>query len=291
MISEYNLKELSKKFLFSNFKKIGIKKNDTIYFGLDIRKFYSPFLKILNKNPDLINNNVLSKIFYENIKEYFLPNGTVVFQSFTWSFIKKKKFNLYSSIPDTGAIEKYIFNKPGILRSIHPTNSVISFGKNKKFITKDHGLHSFGANSPYDKFLKLNLKFVNVGIPFEDTCTYVHHLEHINGSNHRFNKIISGSVFLNNRYKKKRFFIFVKFKEISNKIERDEKKFCNFLRRNKKLVSVIDNKVLFSKIKCEDVYSYGLKFLKNDSSFFMKKNIDVKFLEKKKKIRNNLLVF
>ncbi len=291
MIFEHNLKKISKKFLFSNFKKLGIKKNDTIYFGLDIRNFYEPFFKILSKNSDLINKNLLSKIFFENLKEYFLPNGTVIFQSFTWSFIKKKKFNPHSSIPDSGAIEKYIFDKPGIIRSFHPTNSIMSFGKNKKIITKNHGLHSFGANSPYDKFLRLKVKFVNVGIPFEDTCTYIHHLEQINGSNHRFNKMISGKVFSNNKYKKETFFILVKFREIDKKINRDEKKFCNFLRKNNKLVTELDDKVLFSVVKCEDVYNYGLNFLKNQSSYFMKKNITVKFLEKRKRIKKNLLIF
>ena len=88
---EIELKTLSKKFLYANFKKLGIKRNDTIYLGLDLKKFYIPFLKLLNNDPNLFDKNILNKIFYKNLKEYFLPNGTVIFQAFTWSFIKKKK--------------------------------------------------------------------------------------------------------------------------------------------------------------------------------------------------------
>ena len=40
---ENKLKNLSKKFLFNNLKKLGIKKSDTIYLGLDLKNFYIPF--------------------------------------------------------------------------------------------------------------------------------------------------------------------------------------------------------------------------------------------------------
>ncbi len=288
---ENTLKTLSKKFLYTNLKKLGIKKSDTIYLGLNLKNFYIPFLKLLNQNPNLFDKDILNKIFYKNLKEYFLPNGTVIFQAFTWSFIRKKKFNPRLNSPDIGLFEKYIFNKPGVARSSHPTNSIIVFGKNKNFVSKNHGLYSFGANSPFEKFKELNVKFVNIGVPFEDSCTYVHHLEHINGTNHRFNKLINGKVFVNKRYLKKNFYILVKYKNIDSTVDRDEKKFCDYLRKNKKLKSFKDNKLLFSVIDCKDVYNIGLNFLKNDSNYFMKKKIFVRFLEKIKTIKKNHYIF
>ena len=286
-----SLKTLSKKFLFTNLKKLGIKKSDTIYLGLDLKNFYIPFLKLLNKDPTLFDKNILNKIFYKNLKEYFLPNGTVIFQAFTWSFIEKKKFHPRLSSPDIGLFEKYVFNKPGVVRSSHPTNSIIAFGKNKSFVSKDHGLYSFGANSPFEKFKDLNVKFVNIGVPFEDSCTYVHHLEHINGTNHRFNKLINGKVFTKYGYLRKNFYILVKYKNIDANVDRDEKKFCNYLRKNKKLKFLKDNQLLFSTIDCKDVYNIGLSFLKNDSNYFMKKKVFVKFSEKMKKIKKNYYNF
>ena len=133
---ENTLKILSKKFLFNNLKKLGIKKSDTIYLGLDLKNFYIPFLEILNKDPHLFNKTILNKIFYENLKEYFLPNGTIILQAFTWSFIKEKKFHPRLNSPDIGSFEKYVFNKPGIARSSHPTNSIIVFGKIKILFQK-----------------------------------------------------------------------------------------------------------------------------------------------------------
>ena len=248
---ENTLKILSKNFLHANLKKLGIKKSDTIYLGLDLKNFYIPFLKILNKDPNLFDKNILNKIFYKNLREYFLPNGTILLQAFTWSFIKKKKFHPRLNSPDIGLFEKYVFNKPGVARSSHPTNSIIVFGKNKNLVSKNHGLYSFGANSPFERFKDLNVKFVNIGIPLEDSCTYLHHLEHINGTNHRFNKLINGKVFDNDRYLRKNFYILVKYKNISTAVNRDEKKFFDYLRKNKKLKSLKINQVLFSVINCK----------------------------------------
>ena len=288
---ENKLNTLSKNFLYTNLKKLRIKKTDTIYLGLDLKNFYIPFLNLLNKDPNLFDKNILNKIFYKNLKEYFLPNGTVIFQAFTWSFIKKKKFHPRFNPPDIGSFEKYLFNKPGVARSSHPTNSIIVFGKNKNFVSKNHGSYSFGANSPFEKFKDLNLKFVNIGVPLENSCTYLHHLEHINGTNHRFNKLIDGKVFVNNRYLRKNFYILVKYKNISTAVNRDEKKFFDYLRKIKKLKLLKVNQVLFSSINCKDVYNIGLRFLKNDSTYFMKKKVFVKFLEKVKKIKKNYYIF
>lgn len=288
---ENKLKTLSKKFLYINLKKLGIKKSDTIYLGLDLKNFYIPFLKFLKEDPNLFDKNILNKIFYKNLKEYFLPNGTIIFQAFTWSFIKKKKFHPRLNSPDIGLFENYIFNKPGVKRSSHPTNSIIVFGKNKNFISNNHGLYSFGANSPFEKFKELNVKFVNIGVPLEDSCTYLHHLEHINGTNHRFNKLINGKVFDYDRYLRKNFYILVKYKNISTAVDRDEKKFFDYLKKNKKLKSLKVNQVLFSVINCIDVYNIGLSFLKNDSTYFMKKKVFVKFSEKIKEIKKNYYIF
>jgi hypothetical protein len=93
------------------------------------------------------------------------------------------------------------------------------------------------------------------------------------------------------RYLRKNFYILVKYKNISTAVNRDEKKFFDYLRKNKKLKLLKVNQVLFSTINCKDVYNIGLSFLKNDSTYFMKKKVFVKFLEKIKKIKKNYYIF
>ena len=98
-------------------------------------------------------------------------------------------------------ISIFVFKK-GVHRSDHPINSIASWGKNSKFLTENHGPYSFGYNSPFEKFNKLKVKFLNIGITYGKTCTYVHHLEHLNGINHRFYKAVKGFVFHNKKFRK-----------------------------------------------------------------------------------------
>ena len=275
--------DLVKVFLFKNFRKIGIKKNDVIYLSVDIKNFYQPFLKFFIQNKNILNEKYLCELLFKYLKEYFLPHGTIVFPGFTWSFIKTKKFNIKSTPPELGLFEKNIYNKLGVKRSLHPTNSILSIGKLSQTITKDHGTFSFGANSPFDKFSDLHLKFVNIGIPFFDSCTYTHHIEHINGTNHRFYKLIDGKIYANNKILDGKYFILVKYKYFDKLIQRNEKRLYDFLLRKKKVRSIIDKNVIFSNISSAHVLYYGLKMLKNNPTAFMKRKILINFIENKRR--------
>ena len=276
----------SYQFLDSNLKKLKIKKNDCIYFGLDLKNFYVPFIKYFKDEPKLLNNEYLCSLFLKNLKQYFLPNGTIVFPSFTWEFIKKKKFHIKKTIPQLGIFEKYIFNKKDFLRSAHPINSIVSIGKKSKYLTKDHGLFSFGANSPYNKFNEIDLKFVNIGVPFYNSCTFSHHLEHINGVNHRFYKIIRGSVFEKNKYIKKNFFFLVKYKYFDKYLERNEQFLNKILIKKNKAKKFTSKNVFFFSSSSNDVTKIGLDILKSCPSGLMKKKIFIYLKEGNKLMKN-----
>jgi len=285
------------RFLFTNFKKLKIKKSDIIYVGLDLTQFFLPFLIIFpdykKKEIDIYFCNLLFKL----LKKYFANKGTFIFPAFTWSFLENKRFKKNQTKPEIGSFEKYIFNKKGMTRSDHPINSVISWGKKNKQITKDHGAYSFGFNSPFQKFKELGVKFVNIGIPFYDTCTYVHHLEHLNGFNHRYYKLIQGQNYIKGKFIKKNYFFLVKYNSFNNKIRRNEKILYNDLIQKKKVKSFNAKKVIFSCIDSQDVYYEGLKLLNKDSCAFMNKKIVI-FMKKnnkkintiKKKINYNLIL-
>ncbi len=266
-------------FIFLSLKKIRIKKNDTVFISTDLKNLYFPFLTFLKRDNNLLDEKYLSELFFDIIKEYFLPNGTVIFPSYSWSFIKKKYFNPKKTKPELGILEKNIFSKKGVYRSIHPTNSIIAIGKKSKFVTEKHGLFSFGANSPFHKFHKINLKFLNIGVPFYNSCTYVHHLEHLNGINHRFYKPISGKIINHGKSIRNIYYILVKYHYFNRIFERNEKRLYQKLLKMKKVNKITQKKILFSNISCKDVYDVGLSMLEKNPSAFMKNNITVKFIE------------
>jgi len=205
MIQKKYLEKKIEKFLFTNLEKIKIKENDIVYLGLNLLQFYYPFVKFIPNYSKKKLDSYLCGLFFDLLKKYFAKKGTIIYPGFTWSFIKNKKFNKKKTVPEVGSFGKYFFYQKNIERSNHPINSIISWGNKKKEITNIHGPYSFGYNSPFQKFYTLNVKFLNIGIPFYDTCTYVHHLEHLNGCNHRYYKLIKGKNYTNGKYSKKKF--------------------------------------------------------------------------------------
>ena len=49
------------------------------------------------------------------------------------------------------------------------------------------------------KFTKLKTKFLNLGLPFSHSLSYLHHLEQINGVNYRYNKAFDYNAFKNKK--------------------------------------------------------------------------------------------
>ena len=277
--------ETIKKILFTSFKKLLIKKNDTIYLGLDLTQFFFPFLSIFPNYKKEKLNHYFCSLFFKLLKEYFAHHGTFILPSFTWSFLKNKKFNKYKTIPEIGSFEKYIFNKKEVARSTHPINSIIAWGKNSKTITKNHGAYSFGYNTPFQKFKEFDVKFVNIGIPFYNTCTYVHHLEHLNGCNHRFYKLIQGRNYIKNKFINENYFFLAKYNSFTDKIKRKEKILYDIIKKKKKIKIFNSKQVIFSSINSHEIFYEGLKLLNENSCAFMSKKILVFFKENKKNVR------
>ncbi len=147
-------------------------------------------------------------------------------------------------------------------------------------------MFSFGANSPYNKFNEIDLKFVNIGVPFYNSCTFSHHLEHINGVNHRFYKIIRGSVFEKNKYIKKNFFFLVKYKYFDKYLERNEQFLNKILIKKNKAKKFTSKNVFFFSSSSNDVTKIGLDILKSCPSGLMKKKIFIYLKEGNKLMKN-----
>lgn len=87
-------------------------------------------------------------------------------------------FDVRNSPTVLGAIPSYVLKIKGAKRSIHPTHSVSAIGKNASYITDAHHIakSTFGEDSPWDRFLKLNGKLMGLGIGV-GPVTFYHVLE------------------------------------------------------------------------------------------------------------------
>jgi|694.fasta_scaffold75486_2 aminoglycoside 3-N-acetyltransferase len=265
--------------LINSLKKIGIKKGDTIYLGINLGKTYHNFYKNMFTKKTLLD----SKTFYSNqvlniLKKYLTNKGTIIVPSFYFSFFKKKFYNNKTTKTNLGFFENNFLKQKNISRSDHPIFSISCWGKNKNKIIHPCGPFSFGQNSPFNNFLKYKVKFLNIGNLFIETCTYVHHLEHLNGINHRYYKAATGTIIQNEIRKKKTYYALVRYKSL--KAEKAEYKIGKLI-RDKKLISETNQFGIYtSAINASEVYNIGMKALINNPSFFMSKKIIVKNQDK-----------
>jgi aminoglycoside 3-N-acetyltransferase len=265
--------------LIKSLKKIGIKKGDTIYLGINLGKTYHNFYKNLFTKKTLLD----SKTFCSNqvlniLKKYLTSKGTIIVPTFNFSFFKEKIYNIKTTKTDLGFFENNFLKQENISRSAHPIFSISCWGKNKNKIIYPCGLFSFGINSPFNNFLKYKVKFLNIGNLFIETCTYVHHLEHLNGVNHRYYKAVTGTIIQNGIKERKTCYALVRYKFL--KAEKAEYKIGKLMREKKLITETNQFGIYTSVINTSDVHNIGMKALINDPSFFISKKIIVKNQDK-----------
>jgi aminoglycoside 3-N-acetyltransferase len=79
----------------------------------------------------------------------------------------------------TGIISEIFRRKPGVQRSLHPTHSVLAYGKKAQWLIEGHEscLTPCGEGTPFDKFLSLKGKVIHFDVPFQRGFTFIHYLE------------------------------------------------------------------------------------------------------------------
>ena len=83
---------------------------------------------------------------------------------------------------------EFVRKQKNSIRSMHPFNSHSSVGAHSKYICLDNSKNSFGAETPKDRMLKINTKYLSVGLPPRLTCSYIHHVELLMGVPYRYTK-------------------------------------------------------------------------------------------------------
>lgn len=181
-------------------RKIGIKKDDSVFINPEIFK--------LGKYKDAKNKREYYKNFYLVIKKIIGLDGTICVNTYTFDTLRyKKKFIYENNKCTSGEFSNLILGEKNCTRSNHPVFSVTAIGRLSKFICQNNSFHNYGYNSPYHKFLKINGKILNLGMdPWRNPFNHV--AEFLVGVPYCYNKLTVVKYFKNN---KKKNFIFSSF--------------------------------------------------------------------------------
>ena len=173
------------------FKKLKLKKGDTVYVNPELFRFGS--IK------DIQSRNNYYKFFTHLILDKIGKGGTIAINSYTFQTLRYgKPFIHEKTVSSSGGLSEYIRKMKGALRSEHPVFSVCSIGKNKKFLCKKNSQNNYGSGSPYDRFLKLNGKILNLGMDFHIN-PFLHHLEFVCAAPYMYNKLTRVKYYKNSK--------------------------------------------------------------------------------------------
>ena len=227
--------------LFKSLIKVGIKKGDVIYFSANLLKLgkYENQRKILDD-------------YYKALWDLVGKKGTIAYPTFNFSIINNKKiFCPRKTSSEMGVLTEFFRKKKYSYRSNHPYTSISSEGYHSKYICTKNSQHSYGPNSPFDRLIILNAKFLSIGIKPNFNSSQVHHAEHMSSVPYRYFKKFNHRVKIGKKIKKKQYFMHVLFENlIGTKRDKNRNIFNHFTKNNK-----------ITRSRCGDgtLYLYSIK--------------------------------
>jgi aminoglycoside 3-N-acetyltransferase len=202
-------------------EELGVASGETIYLGLDMARLPLPhWPTALNRNAIQARKDRWCAFLFEHIKEALGSRGTLLVGTFSYSCGNPAiPFVVEETRSEIGPFTNWLRQQPQAIRSLHPIFSVAGIGPLAGDILTNTGGAAFGACSPFGRLTAHGTRFVNLGIPFRQSLTYVHHLEQCYGCNHRYHKTFSGAVLQNGRKVDREFLGYMRWRGIDAEVD------------------------------------------------------------------------
>jgi aminoglycoside 3-N-acetyltransferase len=150
---------------------------------------------------------------YEIVRSLGVP--TLMVPTFTFSFCNGEDYHVQKSRSRMGALNEYIRQLPGAVRSIDPLLSTAAIGEDLSLV-RDLGKHSIGENSTFDKVHHRgrDVKFLFFGATASECFTYSHYVEERLACQYRYLRDFTGSITDGDRTWTDTYSLFVRYKGV-----------------------------------------------------------------------------
>ncbi len=162
-------------------------------------------------NPALRRTELLQQL-YRALCSLGVP--TLCVPTFTFSFCNGENYDVQKSRSRMGALNEFIRQQPGTLRSVDPLLSVALVGADRDLV-QNLGHASIGANSTFDKLARRNgVKFLFLGVPLGACFTYMHYLEWLEKTPYRYERAFSGQIIEGEKTYEDTYQLFVRYHNV-----------------------------------------------------------------------------
>ncbi len=166
--------------LVEEFRAIGINAGDTLMVHSSYKSFGG-----VDGGPQTVIDALLDVLGEE---------GTLIMPAFNFDFCKGEPWDVRNTPSHMGIITELVRQDPRSLRVFHPIYSFSIIGKRAEFLTKERYKSSYERNSLFGKLRQIDGKIMVIGLSYNDSMTFFHHVEELEGVDYRYLKTFTGMV-------------------------------------------------------------------------------------------------
>lgn len=255
--------------------KLGVVSGSTIFLGIDMGRLPLPrYAAELTREAIRQREQRWCGFVLSVLREALGSKGTLIVPTYSYGCTNPRNaFVLEQTPSEVGVFTEYVRCQPEARRSLHPIFSVTALGCHAAAIVDDVGGSAFGPLSPFGRLNQFNTRFVNLGVPFHMSLTYLHHLEQCYGCTHRYHKLLSTPVFADGKQVERVFLAYMRFLGVDVKVDalRAERR----LRDSGVLVEVPWGLGISQAVSIEDLNRIGYAMLNEDPFAFASRPVCV----------------
>jgi len=137
------------------------------------------------------------------LKFILSEEGTLIVPTFNYDFCEGVSYDVKKTPSKMGIISELVRTDLNSKRTFDPVFSFSILGKYRDYLANLRYEHSFGPNSVFAKLRELNAKIMIIGLSYNESVTFFHHIEEIQGCDYRYFKEFEGEIIDNNGIKNK----------------------------------------------------------------------------------------
>ncbi|MBM3143729.1 MAG: AAC(3) family N-acetyltransferase [Chloroflexi bacterium] len=171
---------LTKNDLIEEFQTIGVEAGDSLLVHSSYKSFGG-----VEGGPQIVIDALLDVLGDE---------GTLIMPTFNFDFCTGEPWDARETPSHMGVITELVRKDPRSRRVFHPIYSFAIIGKQAEFLTRERYKSSYGRNSLFGKLRELDGKIMVIGLRYNDSMTFFHHVEELEGVDYRYLKTFTGMV-------------------------------------------------------------------------------------------------
>jgi len=171
---------ITKKKLINDLNRLGLTKGDIVLVHSSFKSFGG-----VEGGPQTFIDSVLDVIQTE---------GTLIVPTFNFDFCEGKPFDVRHTPSHMGIITELVRKNPESRRLLHPIHSFSIIGKLSEELGSLQYKSTYGKNSLFARLREFDGKIMIVGLEYNQSMTFFHHVEEMEGCDYRYFKEFTGEI-------------------------------------------------------------------------------------------------